>query len=84
MWLAASSARTDCLCLAGDDDGLLKLWDTRQPDAIAALQAHTDFVADLALHQQEHCLLSVSGAGTLSVVDLRTRKVGQAAHSMVD
>ena len=38
-------------------------------------------MADLALHQQQHCLLSVSGAGTLSVVDLRTRRVGQAAQN---
>eukprot|EP00891_Asterochloris_glomerata_P008612 jgi/Astpho2/8612/e_gw1.00126.35.1_t len=69
---------------ASDDDGLLKLWDTRQPDAIAALQAHTDFVADLALHQQEHCLLSVSGAGTLSVVDLRTRKIRAQSEEDAD
>ena len=45
-----------------------------QADPTARLDAHTDYVADLALAAGEQCLLAVSGDGTLSVTDLRTGK----------
>ena len=45
-----------------------------QADPTARLEAHTDYVADLALASGEQCLLAVSGDGTLSVTDLRTGK----------
>ena len=64
-----------CMNLAGDDSGVVRLWDTRQSDAVASWEPHSDFVSDLALHEREDCLLSVSGDGTLAVIDLRTRKV---------
>ena len=35
---------------SGDDDGCVKLWDARQPEATAQLRQHTDYVADFA-HQ---------------------------------
>lgn len=60
----------------GDDAGVIKLWDSRQTDAVASFDAHDDFVTDMSLHEREGCLLSVSGDGTLSVIDLRTNKVG--------
>ena len=67
--------RTKPTSFAGDDSGVIKLWDSRQSDAVASLEAHDDFVSDLALHERESCLLSVSGDGTLAVTDLRTNKV---------
>lgn len=33
-----------------------------------------DYVADLSVFSEKHCLLSVSGDGTLAVVDLRKNK----------
>ena len=35
---------------SGDDDGCVKLWDARQPEAAAQLRQHTDYIADFA-HQ---------------------------------
>ena len=67
---------------AGDDSGVIKLWDSRQSDAVASLDAHDDFVSDMALHERESCLLSVSGDGTLAVTDLRTNKVRGFAGKM--
>ena len=61
---------------SGDDDGAMKVWDTRQSGACCAFGHHTDFVADMALHDAEQCLVSASGDGTLAVVDLRKQKVG--------
>lgn len=63
------------LFMAGDDSGVIKLWDSRQSEAVASFDAHQEFVSDLALHDQDHCLLSVSGDGTLSVIDLKLNKV---------
>ena len=60
---------------SGDDDGLIKTWDQRQPESSGSFEAHTDFVSDMVMHELEHCLVAVSGDGTLSVNDLRTGKV---------
>lgn len=62
------------LTASGDDSGVIKLWDSRQSEAVASFDAHQEFVSDLALHDQDHCLLSVSGDGTLSVIDLKLNK----------
>lgn len=59
---------------SGDDDGKLKIWDSRQADAVTALAPHADYVSDMCLH--DRMLLSVSGDGTLAVTDLRNNKVG--------
>jgi WD40 repeat protein len=123
---------------SGDDEGVVKLWDSRQGDEVAALEAHSggrplsgwevgwvgggwvgfltagcaepvkqrvnrimlvtqscaisrpsvpsqrasvpplrpDYVADMCAVPSKHALLSVSGDGTLAVIDLRTHKVG--------
>ena len=34
-----------------------------------------DYVADLCVYEEKHCLLSVAGDGTLAVIDLRKHKV---------
>ncbi|GAB4816296.1 hypothetical protein N2152v2_003342 [Parachlorella kessleri] len=72
------------LTASGDDSGVIKLWDSRQSDAVASLDAHEDFVSDLALHERESCLLSVSGDGTLAVTDLRTNKVRASSEGDAD
>ncbi len=66
---------TAVLWFAGDDNGLIKTWDQRQPESAASFEAHTDFVSDMVLHEREQCLVAVSGDGTLTVNDLRTNKV---------
>ncbi|KAL4447647.1 hypothetical protein ABPG75_004866 [Micractinium tetrahymenae] len=60
---------------SGDDEGVVKLWDSRQSEAVATLEAHSDYVADLSVFSEKHCLLSVAGDGTLAVIDLRKNKI---------
>ncbi len=72
------------LTASGDEGGALKLWDARQAAAAAAIEAHSDYVADLAHHPAEHALLSVSGDGTLAVVDLRRNKVRHESEGDAD
>ena len=62
--------------MAGDDDGRIQLWDTRQAEAAGSFAAHTDYISDMAAHAPERALLATSGDGTLSVNDTRTFKVG--------
>ncbi|KAK9832054.1 hypothetical protein WJX81_002755 [Elliptochloris bilobata] len=69
---------------SGDDEGAVHLWDTRQADATARLEVHSDYVADMALAAGEQCLLAVSGDGTLSVTDLRTGKVRARSEADAD
>ena len=70
--LTCNAPQTFCTAA---DSGEIKLWDTRLADAFCVQQAHTDFVADLTMEERRQCLLSVSGDGTLCVLDLRTNKV---------
>ncbi len=72
------------LTASGDEGGALKLWDARQAAAAAAIEAHSDYIADLAHHPAEHALLSVSGDGTLAVVDLRRNKVRHESEGDAD
>ena len=63
-------------CLAsGDEDGLIKTWDWRSKSSTAEFRAHSDFVSDLKVHDAEYCLVSTSGDGSLSLIDLKTQKV---------
>ena len=57
---------------SGGDDGLVQLWDARALGRPALrLSAHTDFVADFQYVEDKGRLLSVSGDGTLAVIDPR-------------
>lgn len=61
---------------AGDEDGALKLWDLRQGGASPAMSysKHTDFISGLTQRASDGVLVVVSGDGTLSVHDLRSKK----------
>lgn len=61
--------------VTGDDNGAIKLWDTRARESCGSFSPHTDYVSDLTLHDGSGTLLATSGDGTLSVNDLRTLKV---------
>ncbi|DBA90662.1 hypothetical protein WJX77_010677 [Trebouxia sp. C0004] len=70
--------------VSGDDNGLMKTWDQRQPESTATFEAHTDFVSDMVLHEREQCLVAVSGDGTLTVNDLRTNKIRAQSENDAD
>lgn len=69
---------------SGDEEGGVSLWDTRQSDAIAALSPHSDYVSDFYYQAPENALLSTSGDGTLSLLDLRTNKVRETSEGDAD
>lgn len=60
--------------VTGDEDGLIKLWDVREKEAVRQLEGHTDFISDFLWVRNPKRLLSTSGDGTLGVYDLRKGK----------
>ncbi|KAK9842365.1 hypothetical protein WJX84_000209 [Apatococcus fuscideae] len=63
------------LLASGDDVGKVCIWDERQKAACSSHAVHSEFVSDMAKHPREQCLVSVSGDGTLAVLDLRKNKL---------
>lgn len=60
---------------SGDDEGCIKVWDTRQRSSLGSFNAHEDYISDMNLVSDSMKLLATSGDGTLSVCNLRTYKV---------
>jgi WD40 repeat protein len=85
--LPAPGARM--LLAAGDEDGVLCLWDARRranastsspsPSPAVRCAEHTDFISDLCAggSRRPHMMLATSGDGTLSVHDVRAAGDGQ-------
>lgn len=70
---------------SGDDVGIVKFWDVRAgPKAVAQAEPHSDYVADMVEYQPEHAFLSVSGDGTMSMIDLKTFKLRHTTESDAD
>ncbi|KAF8208280.1 WD40-repeat-containing domain protein [Mycena galopus ATCC 62051] len=69
------------LFATGDDNGVIKLWDPRQQQAIRAHRQHFDYITDLLWLPDKHHLLATSGDGTLSVMDVRSKKATPFAQS---
>ncbi|OAY57697.1 WD repeat-containing protein 55 [Manihot esculenta] len=59
----------------GDDQGCVKVWDTRQRSCCNSFNAHEDYVSDMTFESDSMKLLGTSGDGTLSVCNLRSNKV---------
>ncbi len=55
----------------GDDDGCVKVWDSRQKDSVMSWKLHEDFVSGFCYHEDSKTLLSVAGDACLSVYDIR-------------
>ncbi|KIP07387.1 hypothetical protein PHLGIDRAFT_89606 [Phlebiopsis gigantea 11061_1 CR5-6] len=69
------------LLATGDDDGVVKLWDPRKPDALRAYTHHFDFISDFLWLDDKKHLVCTSGDGTLSVIDVRAKKLEPFAQS---
>ncbi|KAJ1301132.1 hypothetical protein OPQ81_003544 [Rhizoctonia solani] len=65
----------------GDDIGVVKLWDPRQISPIRSYTHHFDYISDFLWLQDKKQLVTTSGDGTLSVIDVRSNKVEPFAHS---
>ncbi|CAL8464774.1 g4309 [Coccomyxa elongata] len=72
------------LVASGDDDGCVKLWDGRQSEAVAEFSMHTDCVTDFAYQERENCLVATSADATISITDLRTRKLRARSEDDAD
>ncbi|XP_012460196.1 WD repeat-containing protein 55 [Gossypium raimondii] len=66
---------TESTVATGDDEGCIKVWDTRQRSCSGSINAHEDYISDMNFVSDSMKLLTTSGDGTLSVCNLRTYKV---------
>ncbi|KAK9284466.1 hypothetical protein L1049_023639 [Liquidambar formosana] len=60
---------------SGDDEGCIKVWDTRQRSCCNSFEAHEEYISDMTFSADSMKLLGTSGDGTLSVCNLRRNKV---------
>ncbi|CAN0840273.1 WD repeat-containing protein 55 [Linum grandiflorum] len=66
---------TESTIATGDDQGCMKVWDTRQRTCCNTFAAHDDYVSDMTYVSDTSKLLGTSGDGTLSVCNLRSNKI---------
>ncbi|XP_054792503.1 WD repeat-containing protein 55-like isoform X1 [Prosopis cineraria] len=66
---------TESTVATGDDEGCIKVWDTRQRSCCNSFNAHEDYISDMTFASDAMKLLGTSGDGTLSVCNLRRNKV---------
>uniref|UniRef100_A0A2P2LF19 WD repeat-containing protein 55 n=1 Tax=Rhizophora mucronata TaxID=61149 RepID=A0A2P2LF19_RHIMU len=66
---------SDSTIATGDDQGYIKVWDTRQRSCCNSFNAHEDYVSDMTFTPDSMKLLATSGDGTLSVCNLPSNKV---------
>lgn len=61
------------LTAAGDETGIVRWWEERQPKPVYSYRKHKDYISDMALNERCSSLVCVSGDGTLSVHELTKR-----------
>ncbi|RZC62889.1 hypothetical protein C5167_024641 [Papaver somniferum] len=66
---------TETTIASGDDEGCIKVWDTRQQTCCNTFEAHEEYISDMTFSADSGKLLATSGDGTLSVCSLRRNKV---------
>ncbi|KAJ9091875.1 hypothetical protein QFC21_007073 [Naganishia friedmannii] len=69
------------LLATGDDDGLIKLWDQRQKEAVREYNHHWEYISDFVFLDDKKQLVSTSGDGTVSVIDVRSNSTTPFAVS---
>ncbi|CEG35343.1 transducin family protein wd-40 repeat family protein [Plasmopara halstedii] len=57
--------------VSGDDQGCIKIWDTRQHRCLAEFKEHSDYISGFATNPSQDHLLATSGDGRLSAYNLR-------------
>lgn len=66
---------TETTIASGDDDGCVKVWDTRQRSCCNTFSVHEEYISDMTYAADSHKLVATSGDGTLSVCNMRSNKV---------
>jgi WD40 repeat protein len=69
---------------SGDDQGCIKIWDTRQHNCIVEWKEHVDFISDMTLHPAGGHLVATGGDGRLSVYDLRKNVLAGKSDELDD
>uniref|UniRef100_A0A0D3C429 Uncharacterized protein n=1 Tax=Brassica oleracea var. oleracea TaxID=109376 RepID=A0A0D3C429_BRAOL len=63
---------TETTIASGDDQGCVKIWDTRQRSCSHEFNVHEDYISCMTFASDSMKLVATSGDGTLSVCNLRT------------
>ncbi|CAL0331652.1 unnamed protein product [Lupinus luteus] len=66
---------TESTVASGDDEGCIKVWDTRERSCSNSFDVHEDYISDITFSSDAMKILATSGDGTLSVCNLRRNKV---------
>ncbi|KAL5197443.1 hypothetical protein ABZP36_000955 [Zizania latifolia] len=66
---------TETTVASGDDEGCIKVWDTRERSCCNSFHCHEDYISDMTYVSDSNQILATSGDGTLSVNNLRRNKV---------
>ncbi|XP_051208898.1 WD repeat-containing protein 55 [Lolium perenne] len=66
---------TETTVASGDDEGCIKVWDTRQRSCCNTFHRHEDYISDMIYVAGSNQILATSGDGTLSVNNLRGGRV---------
>ncbi|XP_060192309.1 WD repeat-containing protein 55-like isoform X2 [Lycium barbarum] len=66
---------TESTIASGDDEGCIKVWDTRQCSCSHTFNAHEEYISDITFAADSMKLLATSGDGSLSVCNLRSSKI---------
>ncbi|KAI8090518.1 WD40-repeat-containing domain protein [Thamnidium elegans] len=68
----------------GDDQGVIKIWDSRKEEAVMTYSEHEDYIADMTYSAQHKTLLAVGGDGYLSTWDIRKPNVVAMSDQIED
>ncbi|GLD97506.1 hypothetical protein PINS_up006196 [Pythium insidiosum] len=70
--------------VSGDDQGCIKVWDTRQHRSVGGWKEHTDFISGFATNPAVDHLLATGGDGRLSAYDLRKNVLAGKSDELDD
>jgi len=71
------------LVFTGDDEGTIKVWDTRKRTAVFTFEDNTDFITDLWFTNEKY-LLATSGDGCIARFNIRRGKRERLYQSLED
>jgi WD repeat-containing protein 55 len=69
---------------SGDDQGCIKIWDTRQHRCVVEWKEHVDYISGFAANASVDHLLATGGDGRLSAYDLRKNVLAGKSDELED
>eukprot|EP00158_Paraphelidium_tribonemae_P003113 Partr_v1_DN25892_c2_g1_i2_m2977 putative WD repeatcontaining protein len=70
------------LFATGDDEGIVKIWDSRSMKQIRKYHDNEDYISDFAYNADKRTLLAAGGDGYLSVFDIRKKELLARSDNM--